>query len=579
MLAAVIGVSVILLVIAVLTLCCVCYRKKRRTDQARSHINQPHINISPLETQDTYAEIGDAIHQQVATADNTGNAVQDFVSISDRSPDPLPTPEEMTPSMTPSDDECLSHREGSKRVKPTLLPFPLRRPPLDKEKEDKVRTRSECISSSSAEHLYDSPDKFKSSRDPLYHVLEPQKTGDKMNCPDSPHLYHVLEGPTKPTNLDVVAKKETPIIAAPAPGPPLPPKPPSCFVNRHRMTSCSAAPSVCMEQPKDKKQVHDLPSAATRSVNAQLSSVIAIYEEVPGHKREPSPSISLPPKGVKPEMQDGGAGQEKKDHVYHVLEAFSPIDERLHVPHGRQHKQKQDEIVKNNVGSVSQTFSKQNDEESNVCKTDVICFQLALPNMTKQPSPESTEGNKYTGAFSSENRKADAHTHECHLFDDPTYCTHKHNTPPQFDDPSYATPMVSLSLHQDQIRHRKAQFDDPQYSCTPVSVKVKFDDPKYQLLPKMHEGLQMEHPMRRSKLKGKKIFRHSSSLENFGVSIYSSTSDLLEATNQKVRGGSIDALTDYDNLEGSRVRKITKGPKHRTMSVGAHFQTLTFTDV
>ena len=40
-------------------------------------------SISPLETQVTYAEIGDAIHQQVATADNTGNAVQNYATISD----------------------------------------------------------------------------------------------------------------------------------------------------------------------------------------------------------------------------------------------------------------------------------------------------------------------------------------------------------------------------------------------------------------------------------------------------------------------------------------------------------------
>ena len=136
--------------------------------------------------------------------------------MSDRSPDPLPTPEETMPSMTPSviplEDECVGKREGSKRNKPTMPPLPPHRRPLAKEKETKVRTRSECISSSSAEHLHDLPDNFTSSRSPPYHcdVLEPQKTGDKGSHPDSPHLYSVVEDPTKPMTLDVIAKTDPP---------------------------------------------------------------------------------------------------------------------------------------------------------------------------------------------------------------------------------------------------------------------------------------------------------------------------------------------------------------------------------
>ena len=483
--------------------------------------------------------------------------------MSDRSPDPLPTPEEttpsMTPSFTPSEDDCLGKREGGKRNK---LSLPLRRRPLAKEKETKVRTRSECISSSSTEHLYDLPDKFTSSRDPLYHVLEPQKTDDKGNCPDSSHLYHILEGPTKAETLNVVAKKDAPIVATPLP--PRPPKPPACFVSRHRMETC---PATSAEQMRDKKQVHSLSTVATKSVKAQLSSVMAIYEEVPGHKRESSLSIKLPPKAVEPEMHDEAAAREKSDHVYHVLDAFSSTEDKLHVPHAKWEKQKQEDIVKNNVDTVSQTCGKQNGIEPNVCKTEDIGFQLALPKTTKQPS---MQGDKYTESLSSKNRKTDVHTHECHLFDDPTYCTHKHNAPPQFDDPSYAKPLVSLTRNHDQPQHEEVLFDDPQYNCPQVGVRVKFDDPKYnQLLTGVYKRLQTENPTRSVRLDGRKIFRHSLSVGNVGLSIYSSTADLLEASDQRLRGRSIDALTDYDHLEGSRVPKVSKNPKHRTMSMCA----------
>lgn len=520
-----------------------------------------------------YAEVVDAIRQKATAADDANGVivVQDYACIADRSPDHMTEPGEVTTQ----GNNFPVKREGKSNV----LLFPLRQHSLVKDKKAILHTRSECAShsesktpNSSTEHLYDSLNTSTSSQDPIYHILEPPRSMDQRDRPDGPHFYHVLEGPTKAVNPDEGAPKSI------TPQPPLPPKPMSGFVYRHWMkSSVTVSP---MDSQSDKKTVSYLQSNSTtskRSISDQLSSVMAIYEEVPAERRETSSSLLLPPRVGKPGMP----AQEKEDHVYPVLEAFSPVENMSRVPQAMQNKE---QTLKENNGSVMQTCDKQDEDK---LKTKEVCSKQELPKMAKEQPLESAEEKKYAEPFSSQKRLSNDHV--CNIFDDPAYCTQSHTVgstqklgkdceggsivdQSHFDDPSYATPSVNFTKSKELNPHPECLFDDPQYNCTQIELNfpqtMKVDDQHTSL----NEQLQKRKPLHSRVLEGgKQTVRHSSSVEYFSALVYSSTQDFLETADHGVIRGSMDNLTDCSYLDKSRVHKKTNlkfdNPKHRFKSV------------
>ena len=512
---------------------------------------------------DGYAEVVDGIRQHSFGQDNErGESVaQAPASIADRSTPPEEVSQSENRSLT------VSQIKEAKKTKPSVLPF-LSQLRLVRSKAAAVRTRSEVISHStndSTEHLYDSVDGPVRSKEHVYHVLEsPKGASAQQQNPDGPHVYHVLEGPTNvltPTDTG----GERCLTNVTIPQPPLPPKPPRCLAIRHRMMSCAAVASPSTDTPEDKK-VHFLhsmsASSSQRSVSDQLKSVMAIYEEVPIVEKgtKSSTSILPPPVPVKPGVHSG-AVEKDKDHVYHLLEA---VETTSRVPSDSQQQQQTEQTLKDYSETVSQTCHQQNADESNVCKTKEVCFQLELPKQTTQ---EITEERKYAKPFSL--KKTLSSDHKCQLFDDPAYCTQQHRATdpgkvgggsdkPQFDDPSYATPSVNVKQKQDACRQIPNNlFDDPKYNCPTTQERgtrpeeVKFDDPKYQITT------HTRNPLHKRVLNhDKQTVRHSSSMEHVSASIYSSTSDFLDTSEKKTRGNSLEDLKEI--RRNSTVKKCAR---------------------
>lgn len=459
-----------------------------------------------------YAEVLDALHSPTADTNN-GVSGQNSTCMTDSSPDHVTKDEGTT---TP--ENILNKRESKRKL---TLSIPLRRTSVVND-----RAISECTSSSgntipksSTEHLYDSIDVHASGQGPVYHVLEPPNSAGQQDLP--------VGNPEKTATL-----------------PPVPPKPKTGFAFRHRLETCATvSPTEFHGEKKAFANSH------RRSVIDQLRSVIAIYEEVPTDKKESS-SIALPPRPAKQETQRDNTEQ-KKDHVYHVLETCTPPEPHekstSHViSHTLREQQKQEEPLKENKPSVTKTRSNVDERIFNVYQTR---DEPQLPMGTKPP-----EENTYAEPVAPKRKLGDDKSHAC-FFDDPSYCTQSHGArhtskmgneqssikPSPYDDPSYTTPIVRAKKNEGPSPNTECLFDDPKYNCAKVSTndsKVKFDDPKY------HLPFHTDQQPQRRKVPCKKLPRHSFSVDNMCGSVYSSTEEFLDASEQSVRGKSVDDLMD-----------------------------------
>lgn len=488
---------------------------------------------------DDHANVSDALHTATADANNGVSVGQNCACMTDISPDHVTRHEGTT---TPP--ENILNQQKSKRK--LTLSIPLRHTSVVKDRAT-VYTKSEstsCLESkipnSSTEHLYDSIDACASAEDPVYHTLEPPKNTRQQDLPNK----------TAANPLSTL--------------PPVPPKPKTGFAFRHRLETCATVSPTDFHRKKN-----PFADSQRRSVNDQLRCVMAIYEEVPTERKDSS--ISLPLRAAKQETQDNT--EQKKEHVYHVLETLTPVPLEKNTPHVIPHtmreQQKQEETLKENKLSVTQTCSKVDEKILNVYQTK---DEPGLPKVAKTP-----EENNYAEPFAPKRRLRDDKSHKC-LFDDPSYCTQSHMVghtskrgndleessvanQTAYDGPSYTTPVVRVKQIEDPSLNSESLFDDPKYNCAKVTTsnsKVKFDDPKYQL--PLHTAQQLQ------KVPHKELSRHSSSVEDVCASVYSSTEEFLDASEQGVRGKSVDNLMDHGR---SSIRHKIKrfDAKHRPNSV------------
>lgn len=485
---------------------------------------------------DGHANVSDALHTATADANNGVSVGQNCACTTDSSPDHVTKHEDTT---TPP--ENILKKQGSKRKLTLSLPLRHTSVVIDRAtvcvKSESTSCSESKIPNTSTEHLYDSIDACASVQDPVYHTLEPPKNTGQQDFPNK------------------TAANTPPTL------PPVPPKPKTGFGFRHRLETCATVSPTDFHRKK-----HPFADSQRRSVHDQLRSVMAIYEEVPTEKKD-SPSITLPLRAAKQETQDNT--EQKKERVYHVLETLTPAPLEKNtshvIPHAQREQQKQEETLKENKLSVTQTCSKVDEKILNVYQTR---DEPGFPKVTKTP-----EENNYAEPFAPKRRLGDDKSHKC-LFDDPSYCTQSHtvghtskrgndheesigNQTP-YDGPSYTTPVVRVKKIEDPSP--ESLFDDPKYNCANVSKsdsKVKFDDPKYQL--PFHTDQQFQK-------RKVPLSRHSSSVEDICASVYSSTEEFLDASEQSVRGQSVDNLMDYGR---SSIRHKIKrfDAKHRPNSV------------
>ena len=498
-----------------------------------------------------YAEVADAIRLQSTgcEGERRESVDQDYACIADEQPQETITEAD---GVTQTGNSSIRKSKGGKPTKPTVIPPP-RQQSLAKEKVAGVCSGGKAVSRhSSTEHLYDSLDESLGSGDHLYHVLESSKTGN------NPPLYHVLEGPTKVDAPDGGAEKALPKGLSPHP-PAVPPKPLPGLANKHRVQSCVGIHSVALNNlPSTSGSV----SHGKKSIQNQVSSVMAIYEEVPAEgKSRSSSSILLPPPLTKAETKSGAAEKEKKEPVYHILEECSSAIDASRGPSDTKEPQKNEQTVKTNSDNVFQKDQRENGADLNVCQTDGAWFHSELPRTTKQTPFVKAEECKYAEPISLKNKTETDHV--CELFDDPAYCTQRHTTEKTVTDnglpeePSYATPSTGTKQTDSPSQPTPVLFDDPKYHSPVVGEagagKVFFDDPKYQPANgPFHTTQRRVSGIKRG------VVRHSSSVEHFSSLIYSNTTDFLDASERKSRGGSLHDLTDKRcRVTGEVYMKVT----------------------
>lgn len=480
---------------------------------------------------DGHANVSDALHTATADANNGVSVGQNCACTTDSSPDHEDT--------TTLPENILKKKESKRKL---TLSLPLRHTSVVKDRAT-VCVNSESTSCSeskipntSTEHLYDSIDGCASAQDPVYHTLEPPKNTGQQDFPNK-------TAANTPSTL-----------------PPVPPKPKTGFAFRHRLETCATVSPTDFHRKKNL-----FADSQRRSVNDQLRSVMAIYEEVPTERKD-SPSNKISLRAAKQETQDNT----EQERVYHVLETLTPVPLEKNtshvIPHAQREQQKQEETLKENELSVTQTCSKVDEKILNVYQTK---DEPPFPKVTKTP-----EENNYAEPFAPKRRLGDNKSHKC-LFDDPSYCTQSHtvghiskrgNDPKEsnignqtpYDGPSYTTPVVRVKQIEDPSPG--SLFDDPKYNCANVSKsgsKVKFDGPKYQL--PFHTDQQFQK-------RKVPLSRHSSSVEDICASVYSSTEEFLDASEQGVRGKSVDNLMDHGRSSIRHKIKRFDG-RHRPNSV------------
>ena len=556
-----------------------------------------------------YAEVVDAIRMQIATnttaMEGTATTAANVASgvSKDQSYHRLHAAAEPPRHMTESASKKESSRNGPfntlerNRSKPPAPGFP--HPALPRQslaaREIDASGRSEHDShssktpSSSTEHLYDSVGTSTSSHDPLYHTLESSQNASIDECDSSAvlHFYHVLEGPTKivpPGN----AKKD--LVAPFIPLPPVPPKPKAGFTNRQRMSSCVATTSTGQRENKAARFPRSMSTTSKRSVADQLTSVMAIYEEVPRAKKDSTSSILLPPKIIDPEKQqnENEPKQKEEDHIYHVLMG-PPQDEHVASAQNKiREQQKQEPKLKENSGTVSQTNEEQNVHKLSVSKTNGVSSKPECPKLTKQSATEMAGENNYAEPTPI-SKAGHGEGYGCPLFDDPAYCTQSYavNKPlekvesgpiteqPKFDDPSYAVPLLGVKVERED---KEPLFDDPQYDQTrlgvtilqPAKDMVEFDDPKYQA-PSLKTPSAIRPVFQRttSEEDSSKV-RLCSSMQFLDNTVYSNTYDFLEAANSRLKGGSVNNITDCEHAvrdtADRKMRSLISVPKSKSSS-------------
>ena len=452
-------------------------------------------------------------------------------------------------------------RERGVCTKPPPLQLQLHHQSMIKRKAAEFRARSEVLianplkaganhlitdstASDSTEHVYDSVDSVTTpttTTTPEAAAVLGAQLGGSTNYPP---IYHVLEGPTP------VPQTSEPSPVNPQPS--VPPKPPR---SRQRIQSCAALDARSPETNEHPQ---------LRSVQRQLSSVVAIYEGMPERERSAS-SLLLSPHVTRGAGRDSETPQKDfKEHVYRALHESPHAQNTPQLAGTRQqHKEK---TVKTNNENGSQVCFQKKAEESTVYKTKEHDFQSELPKIPQRMSSEIPKENmhpqhlaKKARAGGDSNRAEEGQYYaqpfvnkrqssaECHVFDDPAYCTQSCGgskklasstdsaiETPHFDDPSYATP--SPNSKQDITQSADSLFDDPKYNSSGAiadrrSLRVKFDDPKY-------NPVQVRNVLTRRLMEGeRKGVRHSSSADHFGASIYSSGAEFSDDLEGKLRGG------------------------------------------
>ena len=469
---------------------------------------------------------------------------------------------------TPTTPEAVSQTSRETKLVKSLVLLPLLcRPSLDQTKAQAALTSSAVVVGDNSDHLYDSVDT----------LCSPKPAALKLCLQEGPHVYHVLEKPDSP--------KLTP---------PVPPKP-----QQRRISTASLPPSG--SDPLNKKL-----TLMPKSVDEQLSSVLAIYEEVPATKKTAasSPSLLVPPRAPRPST--GGKKEEMVDHVYHVLE-----NSAKNMP--SQDTQRDgarlitEQTVKENNCSVVQICREENAVECAVCETEEVCFQYNMfPKRIISEPQGMTEDNKQAQQLSKksaatahgrndyeepilkntpeENPKNEAATNEyaepftkklledghkkCMLFDDPAYCTHlfadencrklsassqeaSSNTgsQPQFDDPSYACPSgISEGRKGSVAELARVLFDDPKYN--PAGIEMDSSRTTGSLKVKFDDPKYQS--MLPSHVRGgsvRKSVRHSLSVEHF----YTSSNAGLLASSEFMGKGSSSLHNLVDQTRGAYV--------------------------
>ena len=446
-----------------------------------------------------------------------------------------------------------------KQCKPTALKLQQQRESLVKETETAFRARSGVVTSnplkvtvaensaaSNADHLYASVETITSSNT----TPEAVKTsGDQCHKP--PPLYHVLEGPTptEPRSGALGEKRDSPCV---------PPKPPR---SRPRIVS-----SISLDDRGTEPN-------GLRSVDRQLSSVMAIYEEVPDRGRSKT-ALLLPLGPVKGAANDNKTpNTDNKQHIYHVLE------EPCTGGHNNTSESPAAKIAA--MVNNANAFHRENAEESAVCKTQQASFHSEVPKIPQRMPTEIAKENMCTKLDFSKKMTTDKGptrvytepctrrdtTPQCHLFDDSTYCTHSCSgsdklasstdsaiASPQFDDPCYATPSMRSKQGRNLSRSSDGLFDDPTYSSsefkadrsTAGRVRVTLAGSK----PRPMHGRNVLH--RRVLEQERKGVRHSSSVEHFGHPSVNSNATSSSSVN-KFKGNSMTDLS----LQATGVRKNT----------------------
>jgi hypothetical protein len=510
-----------------------------------------------------YAEVVDAIHSRPPGSD-IGVQRQSRLMM------PASTLEETTNRSEEGPVLVLPLiRERGVCTKPPPLQLQLHHQSLIKRKAAEFRARSEVLTanplkagganplitdstaSGSTEHVYDSVDSVTTpTTTPEAAVVFGAQLGGSSKHPP---IYHVLEGPTP-----------VPHTSEPSPVNPqtsAPPKPPR---SRQRIQSCA-------ELDARSPETNEHPQL--KSVQRQLSSVVAIYEGMPERERSAS-SLLLSPHVTRGAGRDSEMPQKDfKEHVYRALHESSHAKNTLQLAgKEQQHKEK---TVKTNSENGSQVCFQKKAEASTVYKTKEHDFQSELPKIPQWMSSEIPKENrrpqhlaKKARAGGDSNRAeegqyyaqpfANKRQSSAELFDDPAYCTQSCGgsqklasstdsaiETPHFDDPSYATP--SPKSKQDITQSADSLFDDPKYNRSGAtadsrSLGVRFDDPKY-------NPIQLRNVLTRRLMEGEQGVRHSSSADHFGASSGAEFSDDLEG---KLRGG--NSLTNLAEQRSGRGR-------------------------
>lgn len=412
----------------------------------------------------------------------------------------------------------------------------------------------------STDHLYDSLDTPIDSGSPFYHTLDPKSSSNKASdSPNEGHIYHVLDGlPGRPMAA-AVSKCPSNTTNPPRPLPQI-----SGIVNRPRMNTCVTNPRVTQGNNMASGFHRSLSTSSRVPVSEQLSSVVAIYAEVPEDK---SPSVLLPPRSPVIPTRKGEPGKTEESHIYHVLEVDSPKECQMRDSKNLLKQQQQTKIrkLKENGDNVLQMGGKQTESNGMVCNGQMESCKFKPVNLKKKPVAETEEENEY--AKPNTCHKESEGTPACPHFDDSSHCSQPSATNtlttlcktvqnPAHDAPSHATPTTG--------EYKQPLFDDPQYDSLqtrisvqperPAQTPVEFDDPKYRApqLPKGATGTESKSTADHHATNPARLFDDPKYASGFFQ--MSGKAKGGEAKSGEAKSGSMDSLPKHDHLQTVHVR-------------------------